>query len=216
MSHSIIRKLLPLNYNYLRIWVIVRDWEPWYRGVHPSEVMMHFPSVSDFPSISENFSDSVENFRLFPKKIFDFHPQKFLTTILLVIHYLHFFAVTFSHFPPDLIKFTWFSHTLCVFRFLRPLVLPWCIYLYASHNARTGRYDSLCSTVSFVLLLFHLFVFSMIFISVIASSFSTIFILQYNLHPSVQSSFILQYNLHPSVQSSSFSTIFILQYNLHL
>src|SRR6218665_1970732 len=32
------------------------------RGVHPPEAMMHFPPVSDFPSVSEKFSDSVENF----------------------------------------------------------------------------------------------------------------------------------------------------------
>src|SRR6218665_1011659 len=32
------------------------------RGVQPSDAMMHFPPVSDFPPISENFPDSVENF----------------------------------------------------------------------------------------------------------------------------------------------------------
>src|SRR6218665_3362181 len=31
----------------------------------PLEAMMHFPPVSDFPSVSEKFSDSVENFQHF-------------------------------------------------------------------------------------------------------------------------------------------------------
>ena len=111
-----------------------------------------FPSISDSP-ISENLSDSVENFPTFSTTIFFyFHPQKFLMTFFLVIDSKFrippIFAVSvhsplsekiiiclyFLKFPPDLVKFTFF-YILCVFHF--PLVWPWCIY--ASHNARTGR-----------------------------------------------------------------------------
>ena len=49
------------------------------RGVHPLEAMMHFPSVSDFSPISENFSDAKGffQFHLFPKRFFDFTRQNF-------------------------------------------------------------------------------------------------------------------------------------------
>ena len=41
----------------------------WIQGrPSPSETMMHFPSVSDFPPIFEKFSDSEENFT-FSRKI---------------------------------------------------------------------------------------------------------------------------------------------------
>ena len=52
------------------------------RGVHPSEVMMHFPPVSDVPLFPKNFRTSWKIFANlpFPKKFVDFHPPKFLTT----------------------------------------------------------------------------------------------------------------------------------------
>ena len=55
------------------------SWTSTCRGVHPSEAMMHFPPVSDFPPIFEKFSDSVEILP-FPEKFLDFHPPKFLMT----------------------------------------------------------------------------------------------------------------------------------------
>ena len=45
------------------------------RGVHPSEAMMHFPSVSDFPLFLENFTNVT-----FSEKILVFHPPTFLKT----------------------------------------------------------------------------------------------------------------------------------------
>src|SRR6218665_2468403 len=51
-------------------------------SIHPPEAMMHFPPVSDFPSVSGKISDSEENFHndTFTHKNFDFHPPKFLMT----------------------------------------------------------------------------------------------------------------------------------------
>jgi len=107
---------------------------PLNRGVHPPEVMMHFPTVSDFLSISENFSDSMENFSnltLFRKKCFGFHPPKYLMTIFLVIdstfrispplfaqtvHFPLFWKNYYSptlNFPSDFFKFMHFLHTFC-------------------------------------------------------------------------------------------------------
>ena len=51
---------------------------PIYRGVHPSEAMIHFPPVSEFPLFPKNISDSVENFPnvTFSLKFFRFSPAK--------------------------------------------------------------------------------------------------------------------------------------------
>src|SRR6218665_2598560 len=43
-----------------------------FRGVHPPETMMHFPPVSDFPPLSEKFSDFQNFFTILP------FPEKFL------------------------------------------------------------------------------------------------------------------------------------------
>ena len=46
----------------------------------PPETMMHFPPVSDFPPISEKFSDFLKfflQFYLFPKNFFTFISQNF-------------------------------------------------------------------------------------------------------------------------------------------
>jgi len=58
-------------------------WLATTRGVHSPWGNDAFPPVSDFPSVSENFSDSAENFHTLTssQKIFDFHPPKFLMTI---------------------------------------------------------------------------------------------------------------------------------------
>src|SRR6218665_3579602 len=64
----------------------------------PPETMMHFPPVSDFPPIFEQFSDSEETFHnfTFSRNFFDFHPPKFLMT------FFSFFShrPKISNFPP--------------------------------------------------------------------------------------------------------------------
>ena len=55
---------------------------------------MHFPLFQIFPSISEN----VSNLTLFPKRIFGFHPPKFLMTIFS--HRLKIYNFT----PPIFVK----------------------------------------------------------------------------------------------------------------
>src|SRR6218665_946068 len=77
-----------------------------HMGVHPPEAMMHFPPVSDFPTLfPKKISDSVESFLqfyLFPKIFLDFHPPKFLTTFfshrLQILNFPPIFAVSI-HFP---------------------------------------------------------------------------------------------------------------------
>jgi len=84
----------------------------------------------------------------FPTKNFDFHPPKFLMTFFEIspsifvlppkfppVSTKSFIPLYFAKFSSDFVKFSYFVHAFCDFRF--PLLLPWCIY--ASHNARTGR-----------------------------------------------------------------------------
>src|SRR6218665_3006192 len=92
------------------------------RDAHPSEAMMHFP-LFQIPPISEKFFRS----DLFPKKIFDLHPPKFLTTffkflispLFSLFHYTSLLLRKNVIFPlllqisPDFVKFTRFLHTLC-------------------------------------------------------------------------------------------------------
>src|SRR6218665_1396480 len=82
----------------------------------PSEAMMHFPPVSDFPPIFEKFSESVENFQnfTFSEKFLDFHPPKFLMT---------FFSPVVSQklfFPP-------FKNSPCFRKILLPFTYFMCI-----------------------------------------------------------------------------------------
>src|SRR6218665_3216294 len=51
-------------------------------GVHPSEAMMHFPPVLDFPLFSKNLQTMWKFFKIlpFPEKFLHFHPPKFLMT----------------------------------------------------------------------------------------------------------------------------------------
>ena len=121
------------------------------------------------PPTSEHQSKkSMTNFQndliIFPKK-FSLSSKKLSLSakisddLLLVIDYKFFISPPFSRFqdispyfrkilfPPPLLQiFLWFRkiyvflHTLCVFRF--PLVWPWGIYMYASHNARTDASDA--------------------------------------------------------------------------
>jgi len=86
-----------------------------FRAVHPSEAMMHFLPVSDFPLFPKKNSDSVENFPnfTFSKEIFDFHPPKFRMT------FFNFefppYCRCFSRFPPLFWeKMPFFIHTLHV------------------------------------------------------------------------------------------------------
>ena len=117
----------------------------------PSEAIMHFLSVSDFPPIFDKFSDSVENFKNFTFsqknvsifiRFFSHQPQISNFPLFSVFQYIsplfreNYYSPTLKNVPPVLEKFTCFLHTLCVFRF--PLLWPWCIY--ASPNARTGRF----------------------------------------------------------------------------
>src|SRR6218665_3282879 len=103
----------------------------------PPETMMHFPPVSDFPPISEKFSDFLNFFYnfTFSEKFLHFHPPKFLMTFFLVIDHKFRISPLFSLFqyippcfakiilspyfykfpPPVLDKFTCFLHTLRVF-----------------------------------------------------------------------------------------------------
>ena len=126
-----------------------------HRGIHPPEAMMHFPPVSDFPSISEKifrFRWKFSRCYLF-KKILIFICKNFwwlfcqviTTNFELPLYFCCFstfppisgkllFPPCFCKFPSDFVKFMCFLHTLC-FSF-PPLVWPWCIY--ASHSARTG------------------------------------------------------------------------------
>jgi len=113
------------------------------RPSHP-EVMMHFPSVLDFPLFQINFSDSVENFPNF------FFFWSFTTNLEFPPYFrcfsTFFLSPTFANFSPDFVKCTCFF-MFYVF-FVTPLVWPWCIY--SSHNARTGR---LCVGPIFILVL---------------------------------------------------------------
>src|SRR6218665_205020 len=112
------------------------DWFLGYCQGHPSppEAMMRFP-LFQIPPTSENFSDLVENLcnlTFFSKKFLGFHPPKFLTTFLVIdskfrvplFSLEHYISPLFWEnydfsllFPPDLVKFTCFLHTLRVFHF---------------------------------------------------------------------------------------------------
>jgi len=120
------------------------------RGVHPSEAMIYFPSVSDFPSISEIFSESVENSTnfTFSKNHFPiFIRQNFWWFFLVIdskfwIFPLFAVSVNFplfreNYYFPRISLHLRVLHTVAYVFFVFPLVWPWCIY--ASHNARTGR-----------------------------------------------------------------------------
>src|SRR6218665_4031973 len=100
--------------------------------------MMHFPPVSDSPTIFEKFSDSVENFQnvTFSRKISQFssakisddlffsHPPQisnFHPLFPVSVHFTPCFAKIiippyFTNFPSVFKKFTCFLHTFCVFR----------------------------------------------------------------------------------------------------
>jgi len=104
----------------------------------PSETMMHFPPVSDFPPIFDKFSDFEKIFYnfTFSRKISSFSSAKISDDLFLVID--HKFRIPlfslfqyisppcfakiiispyFSKFPSVLNKFTCFLHIFCVFRF---------------------------------------------------------------------------------------------------
>src|SRR6218665_1571998 len=69
----------------------------------PSEAMMHFPPVSDFPLFSKNFWTfwKISQIFPFPEKISHFHPPKFRPQIS---DFPPYFAC-FTTFPPDSRKF---------------------------------------------------------------------------------------------------------------
>jgi len=69
---------------------------------------MHSPSVSDFPSVSEKISDSVENFRnfTFSRKFFRFSSAKISDDVLLSS------TTNFANFP-----------LFSVFKYISPLFL---------------------------------------------------------------------------------------------
>src|SRR6218665_2650949 len=80
------------------------------RRPSPSEAMMHFPPVSDFPLFSKFFYTFLKISKIlsFPQKISHIHRPKFLTTFLLVID--HTFRISplfflFQHISPDSRKF---------------------------------------------------------------------------------------------------------------
>src|SRR6218665_2721884 len=112
------------------------------QGRPSPEAMMHFPPCFRFPSVSELFFDSVENFPNFenPKTFFDFQPPKFLMTFFIVINHKFRIPPIFAmsiHFPPYFEKiilspvfgkFTCFLHILCVFRFPPTLCITQCTY----------------------------------------------------------------------------------------
>src|SRR6218665_1765553 len=70
------------------------------RGVHPPETMMHFPPVSDFPPIFENFSDSEENFHnfTFSRQISGFSSAEISDDLFLVIDHKFRISSLFSLF----------------------------------------------------------------------------------------------------------------------
>src|SRR6218665_2212822 len=76
------------------------------RGVHPSEAMMHFPPVSDFPPIFEKCSDSVENFQnvTFSRKMSRFSSAKISDDLFLVIDHKFRISLCFGTFPPCFAK----------------------------------------------------------------------------------------------------------------
>src|SRR6218665_2851000 len=99
--------------------------------------MMHFPPVSDFPPISEKFSDFLKNLKnfTFSRKISSLSSAKISDDFFLVIDHKFLISPLFSLFrcisplfrenysfplllqisPPVLGKFTCFLHTLRVF-----------------------------------------------------------------------------------------------------
>ena len=73
-------------------------------GVHPSEAMMHFSPVSDFPSVSEKISTLWKMFKIspFPHKFWIFIRQNFwwpsFSHRLQIWNFLPMFAISI-HFP---------------------------------------------------------------------------------------------------------------------
>ena len=125
------------------------------RGVHPPEVIMHFPPVSDFPLFSKKNSDSVENFQnfTFSRKISRFSSAKISDDLFFsrrpqILNFPLFFL--FQYIFPCFVKIIFpllfkispcfrkihllFKYFMCIS--FPPLLWPWCIY--ASPNARTG------------------------------------------------------------------------------
>src|SRR6218665_3117539 len=73
------------------------------RGVHPSDAMMHFPLVSEFPLFSENFSDSVVNILAFTfaENFFRFSSARFLMPFLVIDHKFPLISL-FPQFPKNI------------------------------------------------------------------------------------------------------------------
>src|SRR6218665_1267976 len=119
------------------VYPIVLMLDPQTGASIPPETMMHFPPVSDFPPISEKFSDFLKFFYnfTFSRKIsslssakisddlFGYRPQisNFPPIFAVSIHFPPLFRQNnsfppyFYKFPPVLDKFTCFLHTLRVF-----------------------------------------------------------------------------------------------------
>jgi len=78
---------------------------PQCRGIHPSEALMHYLRVSNFPLFPRKFSDSVENFFnfTFSQDIFLFSSDKisydFFSSLTKNFEFPPIFAVS-VHFPP--------------------------------------------------------------------------------------------------------------------
>jgi len=99
------------------------------RGVHPDPLRPWciFRPVSNFPPIFEKFSDSVENlkdFQIFIRQnyfwwLFLNFPPVFPVSVHFpsVSRKLLFPHPTFTNFLPVFVKFPWFLHTFCVYRF---------------------------------------------------------------------------------------------------
>ena len=102
------------------------------RGVHPSETMMHFPPVSDFPPIFGKFSNSEENFHnmtfssaeISDDLFFSHRPQISNSSLFSLLQYIsplfrqnYYFPLALENVTSALVKFTCFLHTLRVFRF---------------------------------------------------------------------------------------------------
>ena len=70
------------------------EW-PMIRGVHPSEAMMHFPSVSDSPCFRKIFwlGGKCPKFYLFPKNFKIFIRQNFWWRLLVINHKFRIFPI---------------------------------------------------------------------------------------------------------------------------
>src|SRR6218665_2936683 len=107
---------------------------------------MHFPPVSDFPPISENFRTLRKMFTIlpFPEKFLDFYPPKFLMTFFIyrpqILNFPPIFPVS-VHFPPVSRKLLFPPY---VDKFLSVLDKSTCFYIlyvyfvsppYSDHDA---------------------------------------------------------------------------------